>query len=148
MTKRILVFVAVVLLLAACAPAGAPAARIAVDQAWGRASPMAAAAGAFYMKIQNNGKAADRLLSAQSPACGVIELHESFPMDNGAMGMRPVTGGFIEVAAGGQVELKPGGLHMMCLQKKADFKAGDRYDVTLMFDKTGAVQATVEIREN
>lgn len=148
MTKMMLVLLVVVLLLTACAPAGTPAAAIAVDQAWGRTSPMAATAGAFYMKIQNTGAAADRLLGAQSPACGVIELHESFAMDNGAMGMRPVTGGFIEVAAGGQVELKPGGLHLMCMQKKADFKAGDRYDVTLMFDKTGAVETTVEIRVN
>jgi hypothetical protein len=138
------------LLLTGCTPATTPAptAGIQVEDVWGRASPMMAAAGAFYMVIRNNTDAADRLVNAQSSACGVIELHESFQKDDGTMGMQPVTGGAIEVPASGTVELKPGGLHVMCLEKKAEFKDGDSYPLTLMFEKAGNMDVDVAIRTN
>lgn len=138
------------LLLTACTPAATPAPTkgIQVDDVWGRASPMMAAAGAFYMVIRNDTNAADKLVNAQSSACGVIELHESFKKDDGTMGMRVVTGGAIEVPAGGTVELKPGGLHIMCLEKKAEFKEGDSYPLTLMFEKAGNKDVTAAIRAN
>lgn len=138
------------LLLTACTPATTPAPTkgIQVDDVWGRASPMMAAAGAFYMVIRNDTNAADKLVNVQSSACGVIELHESFKKDDGTMGMRVVTGGAIEVPAGGTVELKPGGLHIMCLEKKAEFKEGDSYPLTLMFEKAGNKDVTAAIRAN
>jgi copper(I)-binding protein len=53
-------------LLAGCAPAGS--AGITVTDAWARTSAMADRAGAAYMVIHNGGSAADKLLSASSPA--------------------------------------------------------------------------------
>ncbi len=134
--------------LAACGgrpPTTGP--RIEVEGAWGRPSPKVATAGAFYMVIRNPSDEADRLLSARSPACGIIELHESYQTPEGAMGMRPVPGGSIEIPAKSQVELKVGGLHLMCIDKLEEFKAGSRIPVTLMFEKSGAMTLEVEIRE-
>lgn len=134
------------LAVSACQPAeGGP--QITVDGVWGRTSPQVATSGAFYMAIHNNGTEADKLLSAASPACGMMELHESYMMDNGAMGMRPVEGGSIEIPAGGSVELKVGGMHIMCMEKMADFNTGDTYEISLKFEKSGEIVVEAEIKE-
>ncbi|HDO52507.1 MAG TPA: copper chaperone PCu(A)C, partial [Rhizobiales bacterium] len=61
-----------------------------------------------YMKVQNSGAQADKLLSATSPLAERVEIHTSF-MKDGIMKMRPVA--HIDVPAKGYVELKSGGLH-------------------------------------
>lgn len=132
--------------LSACLPR-AEGPRIIVKDAWGRSSPMVAAAGAFYMVINNTGTEDDALVSASSPACGMIELHESFMKDDGTMGMQMVEGGRIEVPAGETVELKVGGLHVMCMQKQQNFNAGDNYTLTLTFEKSGDITVVAVIKD-
>ncbi len=152
---RILLFVLLLAgLMVGCSSGGAsgPAAdtaagKLEVRSAWGRTSPMAAQNGAFYMTLVNNSSEDDALLSATSDACEVVELHEMYMMDNGAMGMRPVEGGEIPVPVGQTVELKPGGMHVMCIGKLADFNVGDEYTLNLEFAKVGSMTVTVEIRE-
>lgn len=136
------------ILLSACASATpAPAPNIAVEGAWGRPSPKVAQAGAFYMTIRNTGAVADKLIAGKSSGCGTVELHESYPMPDGAMGMRMVSGGTIEIPAGGAVELKVGGLHIMCIQKKVELNAGVKVPLTLVFEKAGEMKIEVEVRE-
>ncbi|MDW8318269.1 MAG: copper chaperone PCu(A)C [Anaerolineae bacterium] len=142
----LLVLLIVALAAAACGPT-ASGPKIRVENVWGRPSPKIATAGAFYMTIYNDGTEEDRLIAAESPACTTMELHESFKKEDGTMGMRPVEGGFIAVPAGGSAELKVGGLHVMCLDKKADFKAGDKYPITLKFEKSGAKAVEAEIKQ-
>jgi copper(I)-binding protein len=67
--------------------------------------------------------------------------------DDGSMGMRAVEGGTIEIPAGGSVELKVGGLHLMCMQKQAGFVPGDKYPLTLAFKKSGDITVNVEIKD-
>lgn len=136
-------------IIAACqsAPEGPAEPAISIEGAWGRPSPKVATAGAFYMTIMNEGREADRLISAESSACGVVELHESYETEEGAMGMRPVEGGAIEIPAGGEAELKMGGLHIMCIDKLEDFEAGAVLPLTLNFEKTGEIEMEIEIRE-
>lgn len=117
-----------------------------VEEAWGRSSPKVATAGAFYMVIKNSGGEADKLLSASSDACGTVELHESYDKGDGVMGMRQVPDGFIEVPANGEVELKMGGLHIMCIDKLSNFDAGEVFSLTLNFEKTGEKQIDVLIK--
>jgi copper(I)-binding protein len=133
------------IVLAACQSSSGP--EISIDGAWGRPSPKVAAAGVFYMTIKNTGGEADKLLSASSSSCGVVELHESYDMGDGVMGMRPVEGGYIDIPAGGQVELKMGGLHIMCIDKLDDFTEGAILSLTLEFEKSGEVTVDVEIRQ-
>lgn len=141
-----IVIVLVTFAVSACQPA-ASGPQITVEGVWGRNSPKVATSGAFYMVIHNNGAEADKLLSAASPACMMVELHESYMMDNGAMGMRPVEGGSIEIPAGGSVELKVGGMHVMCMEKMSDFNIGDKYEITLKFEKAGEIVVEAEIKE-
>ena len=99
------------------------------------------------MSINNNGTEDDALISARSPACGTVELHESFMNEEGAMAMRPVEGGRIAVPAGGSAELKQGGLHVMCIDKLEDFTEGADLELTLQFERAGDLTFDVEIRE-
>jgi copper(I)-binding protein len=118
-----------------------------IHEAWGRTSPMAAQNGAFYMNLVNNTSEDDALTGATTDACDVVELHEMYMKENDVMGMRPVEGGQIPVPAGQTVELKPGGLHVMCIGKTADFNVGDQYTLNMEFAKAGSMEIVVEIRE-
>ena len=133
-----------VLLLAGCAPASAPS--LSIEGAWGRTSPTMPTAGGVYMLIKNTGTAPDTLLSGISPACGSIEVHEMVKKSDGTMGMNLIEKPLV-IPAGGEVELKVGGLHIMCIMKKDDqFKTGSMINLTLVFEKSGEKVVSVEIR--
>ncbi len=137
------VFLVLALVLAAC---GGKKGSLRVEGAWGRPSPKMAMAGAFYMTIYNDSSQDDRLISASSPVCGTVELHESYMTPEGAMGMRPIEGG-IPVPAKGKAELKVGGLHIMCIDIKQGFEVGKKVPVTLKFEKGGDLSIEIEIRQ-
>ena len=120
---------------------------IEVSDAWGRPSPTVATTGAFFMTISNNGADDDTLVGASSPACGTVELHESYMNDEGAMAMRPVEGGKITIPAGGSAVLGQGGFHVMCIEKLEDFVEGAELELTLQFQNAGHMTLNVEIRE-
>jgi len=144
--RDLVILAVLVAMVTAC---GEPAARgpdIRVEDAWGRPTPQMFDVAAFYMVIQNKGNEPDRLMGGKSPSCGALELHETYLTDDGASGMRPVPGGFIEVPPGAQVELKPGSYHIMCFDKQSDFNAGDKLPITLYFEKTGDKTLDISIR--
>ena len=118
MKKLVWLMLVGVLVLAACAPA-VSGPKISAEMLWGRSSPMVVDAGAFYVVLKNTGTAADKLIGVKSDACGMIELHETVDKGGGMMEMQPIAGQMIEIPAGGSVELKPGGMHVMCMMKKA-----------------------------
>lgn len=132
---------------AACAGPAASGPDIRIDDPWGRPTPQMFNVAAFYMVLENKGTETDRLMGGASAPCGVVELHETYLTDDGASGMRQVTGGFIEIPPGGKVELKPGGMHVMCIDKQAGFDAGAKVPLTLYFEKSGDRTVDVAIRE-
>ncbi len=139
----LLSWLSLALLLTACAPqSSAPA--IEVEDPWGPAVPSSSDMAAFYMVLHNRGAQPDRLIAASSPACSMTELHQSILSSDGVMRMQQVRA--IEIPARGRVELKPGGLHVMCMHKKAAFAVGDTYSLTLTFEKAGPIQVQVSIR--
>jgi copper(I)-binding protein len=119
--------------------------QIQVENAWGRSLPKVVTAGEFYMVIRNRGKQPDKLVGGHSPACGMIELYEEYHTPQGAMGMRPVPGGFIEIPPMDLVELKVGGLHIMCMDKQQDFTSGIQVPLTLKFERSGEIMGQVSI---
>jgi len=141
--KGLVIGLLMLALVAGCAPAAAPS--ITVESAWGRPSMDMPTAGGIFMVIKNSGTAADNLLSGSSPACGSIELHEMVMKSDGTMGMNLLDKP-IEIPAGGQVELKSGDLHIMCIMKNDQFAVGSMIDLTLVFEKSGEVKVSVELR--
>ena len=113
-----------------------------IRQPFARATPASARTAAVFMTIENKGKEADRLLSASSPAAGIVEIHE-MKMAGGMMQMREVNG--LEIKPGATVELKPGGYHVMLMDLKAPLKEGESVPVTLKFEKAGTVEVKASI---
>src|SRR5690606_18204209 len=66
-----------------------------------------------------------------------VEIHE-MSMQNDVMKMRQLEGG-LEIPAGGKVELKSGGYHLMFIQPEKPYKEGETVSVTLEFEKAGKV---------
>ncbi len=112
-----------------------------VIQPWARATAPGAASGGSFLKIENKG-AADRLVSASGSVSDEVQLH-SMRMDGNVMRMEKLDKG-IEIPAGGSVELKPGGLHIMLIGLKRPLKEGERFPLTLRFEKAGELGIEVE----
>jgi copper(I)-binding protein len=130
--------------LGGCAKAAAPS--ITVESAWGMPSKTMPTAGGLFMLIKNSGDAPDKLLSGSSPACGSIEVHEMVAKSDGTMGMNLLDKP-LEIPAAGQVELKSGSIHIMCIMKKDElFKPGTKIDLTLKFEKSGVKTFPVDLR--
>lgn len=112
-----------------------------IDHPFARAN-IAERPAAAYAKVMNMGSEDDRLISASSPVAGRVELHTHI-MENGIAKMRPVE--TIEVPAGGSAELKPGGDHIMLFDLAEPLKKGDKFPLTLTFEKAGDVEVTVNV---
>ncbi len=112
-----------------------------IENAYTRATVPGQMAAGGFMKIENKG-AVDQLLSASSPVAGEVQLHE-MSMDGQVMRMRQVKD--IPVPAGGAVELKPGGLHLMFMNIKTPLAAGETVPVKLKFAKAGEVEVKMPV---
>lgn len=121
--------------------------KVEVNNVWGRSAPAAAANAAFYMQIVNNSPEDEHLMTAKAEMCDATEFHEVVMKEGGVMSMQPVEGGKIDVPAKQTVELKSGGLHLMCIGKKGEFKLGETYPITLVFEKAGEMEVLAVILE-
>lgn len=99
---------------------------------------------AIFLVIRNDGRDPDRLIAASTDVALVTELHQT-RMEGGVMRMDQVPA--IEVPAGGRVELKPGGYHVMLIGVQRELKIGDRFPVRLHFEKSGALTVEAEVRQ-
>ena len=129
-------------LLAAALPVAAPASAdgpLTVEDARARIL-LPSRPGAAWLTIRNSG-GADRLLGAESPAAERIEIHTHIH-ERGVMKMRRVEA--IDIPAGGEAALEPGGGHLMLFGLKTGLAPGDSFPLTLLFEKAG--QVTVEMR--
>ncbi|MBU3587317.1 copper chaperone PCu(A)C [Polynucleobacter sp. 31A-FELB] len=107
-----------------------------IENAYTRSTVPGQMAAGGFMKIENKG-GVDLLVSASSPVAGEVQLHE-MAMEGNVMKMRQVKD--IPVPAGGAVELKPGGMHLMFMNIKAPLAAGETVPVKLKFAKAGEVE--------
>src|SRR5689334_7277685 len=121
--------VTVTIFLLGLVAASAAQAQITVQEAWARATPPGAKIAAGYLTVRNGG-AADKLVSASSPAAERVETHVTI-RDGDISRMREVKG--YEVPARGTLELKPGGSHLMLVNIKAPLKEGTSVPLTLRF---------------
>ena len=130
------------LLVALAATADGAHAQTTVTEAWVRGTvPQQKATGLFAQITSARG---GRLVSASSPAAGVVEIHE-MAMDGNVMRMRALPNG-LDLPAGKPVALKPGGYHIMLLDLKQPLKTGDTVAVTLLIEGADKKRETVEIK--
>ena len=145
--KNALAFAALAVALAVAQPSSAHDYHVGslhIDHPWAMATPNGAKVGAGYMKITNEGKQPDRLISLSSPAAKKVTLHATIQEGN-VMKMRALDNG-LEIKPGETVELKPEGIHLMFEDLKGPLKAAARVQGTLVFEKAGKIDVdyTVE----
>ncbi|MDQ8728834.1 DUF1775 domain-containing protein [Bradyrhizobium sp. LHD-71] len=116
---------------------------IAIAAPWTRATPRGAKVAGGYLKVTNNGAAADRLVGGTTDIAGRVEFHE-MSESGGVMRMRALDAG-LEIKPGQMVELTPGGYHVMFMDLKRQLKAGDTVKATLRFEKAGSVEVTFQV---
>ena len=108
------------------------------------ATPSLVQTGAVYFRaLRNRGDTPDRLLSASTPVASRVGLH-AMQLDGEVMRMREVAA--IELPPRATVRMThglPNGHHLMLEGLKAPLKDGDRFDLTLRFEKAG--ERTVQI---
>lgn len=112
-----------------------------VQGAWVRGTvPQQKATGA-YMQISSTAGA--KLISASSPAAGVVEVHE-MKMNGNTMQMRAVPS--LDLPAGQAVALKPGGHHFMLLDLRAPLNSGDTVVLNLVVEGRDGKRETLVVK--
>lgn len=76
-------------------------------------------------------------------AAGSVELHRTV-MEGEIMKMEPVP--HLVVPAGGKVELKPLGLHLMLRELRGELMAGQKIELIFQFEKSGEVKVEAEVK--
>lgn len=134
---------AIFLALAACSAGGEP--DIVVDSLWARATTTGQGTTAVYARIENRGTGADRLESVTIAAPAKASLHRT-ETTAGVARMRPIEGG-LEIPAGEEVHLEPGGTHIMVTGLEKPLRAGERIPIVLRFDRSASRSEIVTIRD-
>ena len=116
---------------------------LAVSAPWSRATPPMANVAAGYVIVTNTGETPDRLLGGSSPRASRVEIH-SMTMENDVARMREMPEG-VEVPAGGELALEPGGYHLMLVGLDAPLSEGDRVPLTLRFE-SGTIDVELDVR--
>jgi copper(I)-binding protein len=127
------------MLVAGCG-AAAGSGEITVSDA--RVPVPAGANGAAYRALTNDGDEADQLVGATADVAEVVEIHAT-TTEGGSMSMQQVDG--VEIPAGGEAVLEPGGLHLMLLGVTQELVEGDTVDITLTFEGSGEQTVSAEI---
>ena len=114
-----------------------------IEAPWVRATPAGARVAGGYMTITNTGTVPDRLIGGSFPLAARFEVHE-MAVTNGVMTMRELAKG-LDIPAGGKVELKPGGLHLMFMDLRNPVAQGQPITGTLVFEKAGSIAITYQV---
>jgi copper(I)-binding protein len=142
--RRVIGFLLVATTIAACGGGGG----ISVEDAWARTSAGVPNAGAAYMTI-SGGDSSDRLIGISVPAnvAGMAQLHRTTISDDGnnTMSMEHIPS--LDIAAGAEIKLEPGGYHVMMMNLAAPLTAGMEFVVTLKFENAGDVGVSVSVRD-
>jgi len=135
--KRIL---SAALLLASCTKGGPP--DLQISNAWARETVVGQHATAAYLTIANKGVGDDRLVRVASAAPAMAMLHASESSD-GVSRMRAMESG-VAIPAGGTIEFKPGGTHVMVSGLGEPLHPGQSLKMVLNFEKSG--ERSVDVR--
>ena len=98
-----------------------------IDHTWIQNLPPTVPVRAGYMSISNTGSEAVRILSVSSDAFSNVEVHQTI-MQDGMMHMEQVPA--LTIEPNSQLDLKPGGIHLMLMQPLEPTRPGDKIRIT------------------
>ena len=119
------------------------AASVAVEDAYVRSMPPTQTVTGAFMVFKNTTDSDRAVLSAESDVSDKVELHTHLHED-GVMKMRQVDK--IDVPAGGETVLEPGGFHVMLIGLKQPLKLGQMVDIKFNIDDGSSVQIQAEVK--
>jgi len=132
------------LFLAVACLAAFPAAALAdvtVTDPWARASILVSRPGAAYLTLRSD--ADDRLLSATTPVADHVMIHAS---ETGADAVtRMIHLDVLDLPAGQTVRFAPGGMHLMLMDLADKLAEGERFPLTLTFERAGGITVDVPV---
>ncbi|WP_428610341.1 copper chaperone PCu(A)C [Sedimenticola sp.] len=105
--------------------------QVTVADAYVRAVPPGQTNSASFMTLTNTSSNDIVLKGVESPAAKAVELH-THTMSDGMMRMRQVEK--IDLPAGQNVKLQPGGLHVMMIGLQQSLVPGEQIDLSLVFE--------------
>ncbi|MEA4909064.1 MAG: copper chaperone PCu(A)C [Chloroflexi bacterium] len=106
--------------------------------------PSGEATSAAYFVIVNDGGESDTLVGVSSQVANDVSMHET-RVENDVAQMLPVAS--LEIPAHERLEFQPGGYHVMLVGLTQDLNEGDNIQITLQFEKSGALTIDVPIRQ-
>jgi copper(I)-binding protein len=114
-----------------------------VSHAWMRENPGMAHATAVYLTIDNQGAAADRLIGAEVDFADEAVFQAQTMGADGTLEVRDVSG--IRIEPDQVLTLKPGMVWIELESVRRVFGHDEHFDMTLTFEKAGAVEIVVDI---
>lgn len=118
--------------------------QINVQDAWARPG-FVGDNSAVYFVLTNPSTSPDNLIGADSDIADMAEIHLSKMDSAGVMTMERQD--LIVIPAGDTLEFSPGGLHVMLISLLKDFAPGDKFSLTLDFQRAGDITVEVEVRQ-
>lgn len=119
------------------------AAEIDVQHAYVREVPPGQMISAAFMQLDNNDMSDHQVVAARSDAAEVVELH-THTHENGMMKMRQVQE--INLPAGVETQLKPGGLHIMLIDLRAPLSKEEPVKLTLEFEDGSEKELSLPVK--
>jgi len=113
-----------------------------IKDAYVREMPPGQTVSAAFMRLHNTTKQPIALVAATSDAADQTELHGH---SHGAGGMRMQKVVRLEIPAGAQQALQPGGYHLMLIGLKRPLKAGDKVGITLLDEMGKSYSASLPV---
>ncbi len=129
------------LAIAMLAVAASAFAEVTIEKPWVRGTVAHQQATGAFMQLRAD--ADTRLVGAHSPVAAEAQIHEMATVDN-VMKMRQIDG--LALKKGEQVELKPGGYHVMLLGLKQTLSVGQTVPLTLVFQGKDGKQFKREVK--
>jgi periplasmic copper chaperone A len=117
---------------------------IEVRHPWSRATPTGAKLAVAYMELRNRGTQPDRLLSASTEVAKRVEMHVTH-REGEVTKMRQVQS--FQIPGRERYALRPGGAHLMLVDLAQPLKKGQRFTMTLRFERAGELEVELEVQE-
>jgi len=114
-----------------------------INDPYVREVPPGSPATAAFMTLHNSGETPIKLISAGNSITEHTELHNHIDVD-GVMQMRQVE--TIEIPAGDETTLAPGGLHLMLIGLQSPVSQGEDVALSLTFDNGETLELTAPVR--
>lgn len=119
--------------------------KLEIDDAWIAEAPPVSEVMAAYMEIENETRQDRQAVSMQCNEFERAEFHRTVEKEGMA---RMEHQQVLNIAANSELELEPGGYHIMLFKPARPFVAGDKTNCSMKFDDGTTIAIELEIRKS